>query len=340
MTAVPAPGRPSSLPGLLEKLAVAVRPEFRGDELVFDLRDPVFGGKPCLVPTASAPPSVTRLCQGHRQRVGGGGRPGVREFAGLGRSVRRRRVRHPGSALWSRSGVDALPGRLKLEMQYALQRLARRARGQGPAVHRDDHGPFPGRQRASSLLDRTEQEWREAFGRKRSNAVALLAWSRRQVTDLAEGGGWDAEYPRDAWQMHRLGFAGRNVLDFSRIPAAAQRPGQTVDQVAAEHRPRPGSRRRPAAARPYPVRRLPPRPRHRRRSRGLTPAQLAGGFGLSSAVPLTGRIEESFGRQLDALPAQTRRLVQLAAADPSGDPVLVWRAAGRLAIGAGAARPE
>ena len=73
--------------------------------------------------------------------------------------------------------------------------------------------------------------------------------------------------------------------------------------------------------------------------RGLTPAQLAGGFGLSSAVPLAGRIEESFGRQLDTLPAQTRRLVQLAAADPSGDPVLVWRAAGRLAIGAGAAGP-
>jgi DNA-binding CsgD family transcriptional regulator len=73
--------------------------------------------------------------------------------------------------------------------------------------------------------------------------------------------------------------------------------------------------------------------------RGLTPAQLAGGFGLSSAVPLDGRIEESFARQLEALPAQTRRLVQLAAADPSGDPVLVWRAAGRLAIGAGAAGP-
>ena len=73
--------------------------------------------------------------------------------------------------------------------------------------------------------------------------------------------------------------------------------------------------------------------------RGLTPAQLAGGFGLSGAVPLAGRIEESFGRQLEMLPAQTRRLVQLAAADPSGDPVLVWRAAGRLAIGAGAAEP-
>jgi DNA-binding CsgD family transcriptional regulator/tetratricopeptide (TPR) repeat protein len=74
-------------------------------------------------------------------------------------------------------------------------------------------------------------------------------------------------------------------------------------------------------------------------TRGLTPAQLTGGFGVSEVVPLDGRIEESFRRQLEALPAQTRRLVQLAAADPSGDPVLVWRAAGRLAIGAGAAKP-
>jgi DNA-binding CsgD family transcriptional regulator len=74
--------------------------------------------------------------------------------------------------------------------------------------------------------------------------------------------------------------------------------------------------------------------------RGLTPAQLTGGFGVrTAAVPLAGRIEENFTRQLEALPAQTQRLVQLAAADPTGDPVLVWRAAGRLAIGAGAAEP-
>jgi DNA-binding CsgD family transcriptional regulator len=66
--------------------------------------------------------------------------------------------------------------------------------------------------------------------------------------------------------------------------------------------------------------------------RGLTPAELAGGFGLPSAAPLTGRIEGSFARQLDALPAQTRRLLQLAAADPSGDRSLVWRAAGQLGI--------
>ena len=73
--------------------------------------------------------------------------------------------------------------------------------------------------------------------------------------------------------------------------------------------------------------------------RGLTPAELAGGFGLPGAAPLTGRIEDSFARQLDALPEQTRRLVQLAAADPSGDRALVWRAAGRLGIPVQAAAP-
>ena len=73
--------------------------------------------------------------------------------------------------------------------------------------------------------------------------------------------------------------------------------------------------------------------------RGLTPVELAGGFGLPGAAPLTGRIEESFLRQLDALPELTRRLMLLAAADPSGDPSLVWRAAARLGIPAHARTP-
>jgi DNA-binding CsgD family transcriptional regulator len=72
--------------------------------------------------------------------------------------------------------------------------------------------------------------------------------------------------------------------------------------------------------------------------RGLSPAELAGGFGLPAAA-LPGRIEDSFARQLAALPDQARQLVQLAAADPSGDPSLVWRTAGRLGIPADAAAP-
>ena len=73
--------------------------------------------------------------------------------------------------------------------------------------------------------------------------------------------------------------------------------------------------------------------------RGLSPAELAGGFGLPGAAPLAGRIEDSFARQLEALPPETRQLVQLAAADPSGDRALVWRAAGRLGIPVQAADP-
>jgi DNA-binding CsgD family transcriptional regulator/tetratricopeptide (TPR) repeat protein len=67
--------------------------------------------------------------------------------------------------------------------------------------------------------------------------------------------------------------------------------------------------------------------------RGLTPAELAGGFGLPDVPGLSGRIEDSFQRRFARLPAETQRLLLVAAAEPVGDPVLVWRAAGRLGIG-------
>src|SRR6478736_4700555 len=49
--------------------------------------------------------------------------------------------------------------------------------------------------------------------------------------------------------------------------------------------------------------------------RVLSPTELAGGFGLPRAAPLSGRIEHSFRRQLDNLPDPARRLLVLAAAD-------------------------
>jgi DNA-binding CsgD family transcriptional regulator len=66
--------------------------------------------------------------------------------------------------------------------------------------------------------------------------------------------------------------------------------------------------------------------------RGLTPTQLAGGFGLPAAVPLSASIEESFRRRLASLPGDARRLLLVAAADPVGDTALVWRAAQQLGI--------
>jgi DNA-binding CsgD family transcriptional regulator len=68
--------------------------------------------------------------------------------------------------------------------------------------------------------------------------------------------------------------------------------------------------------------------------RGLTPAQVAGGFGFPES--LSGRIEHSFVGRLTRLPADTRLLLLLAAAEPAGDPMLVWRAAGLLGIDRGA----
>jgi len=73
--------------------------------------------------------------------------------------------------------------------------------------------------------------------------------------------------------------------------------------------------------------------------RGLSTEQLAGGFGFPSAVPLSSRIEESFHRRLEDLAEETRLLLLVAAAEPTGDPALLWRAAERLAITEEAVEP-
>ncbi|GAA0392328.1 transcriptional regulator [Acrocarpospora corrugata] len=69
---------------------------------------------------------------------------------------------------------------------------------------------------------------------------------------------------------------------------------------------------------------------------GMTPAALAGGFGLPAAQPPPGGTEDSFRRRLESLPPDARWLLLVAAAEPLGDPVLVWRAAAGLGVGAAA----
>jgi DNA-binding CsgD family transcriptional regulator len=68
-------------------------------------------------------------------------------------------------------------------------------------------------------------------------------------------------------------------------------------------------------------------------TRGMTPTELANGFGLPSFLPLSGRLEESFRRRIEELPSPTRRLLIVAAAEPTGDAVVVWRAAAEFGIG-------
>jgi len=74
--------------------------------------------------------------------------------------------------------------------------------------------------------------------------------------------------------------------------------------------------------------------------RGLPAAELAGGFAVPTApTTLSTRIEDSFWRRFEALPTDTRRLSLVAAAESTGDPELVWRAAERIGIAADASAP-
>lgn len=67
--------------------------------------------------------------------------------------------------------------------------------------------------------------------------------------------------------------------------------------------------------------------------RGFASTELAGGFGLRRSGRLPRWIEESFRRQIAPLPTDTQTLLLIAAAEPMGDPALLWRAADRTGIG-------
>jgi DNA-binding CsgD family transcriptional regulator len=73
--------------------------------------------------------------------------------------------------------------------------------------------------------------------------------------------------------------------------------------------------------------------------RGLTSAELAGGFALPDARPVASRVEEAFVQRVRSLPPETQRLLLVAAAEPVGDVSLLWRAAERLGLRGDAGRP-
>jgi DNA-binding CsgD family transcriptional regulator len=71
----------------------------------------------------------------------------------------------------------------------------------------------------------------------------------------------------------------------------------------------------------------------------LGPAGLAGGFGLPGTRPLPDRLKTAFYQQYQSLPHSTRQLLLTAAAEPTGDVTLLWRAAALQGIGTDAAAP-
>ena len=73
--------------------------------------------------------------------------------------------------------------------------------------------------------------------------------------------------------------------------------------------------------------------------RGLSAAELAGGFEVSSTQPLSARLEQSFLGRVRSMPDPTQRLLLVAAAEPAGDPALLMRAAELVGLGVEAAAP-
>jgi hypothetical protein len=73
--------------------------------------------------------------------------------------------------------------------------------------------------------------------------------------------------------------------------------------------------------------------------RGVSSASLAGGFAVADSLPLVSRVEGSFRRRVNRLPEETQRLLLLGAAEPTGDPVLLWKAAAVLGLPIEAAAP-
>ena len=117
--------------------------------------------------------------------------------------------------------LDQLGPQLALEVQYVLQcRHDERTTKTFPTVVMQVVR-FLAATTVTSLLDRDENTWRTQIGRpapQDSNPRALLLYARAKVEDLADGGGWETEFPRNVWHLRRVGLPGNHSLDFGGIP--------------------------------------------------------------------------------------------------------------------------
>jgi integrase len=159
------------------------------------------------------PQAQLPFCHAHAATWRANGRPDIEEFTA---SFVEREVTEDETVR-----LGALPPRLRREVQYALQcRADERATKTLPSVVMRTVRFLAGTTE-TTLLDRGEAQWRAAFDEQAPadpNARSLLIYARRRVEDLLDAGGWDAEYPRDVWQLRRLGHPGNQTLDFTGIP--------------------------------------------------------------------------------------------------------------------------
>jgi len=148
------------------------------------------------------------LCRVHQRAWARHGRPGIDEW--LARSAGFR----PGLPVHEQIDLRGLPPALKLELQYTLQR--RRDDQTVKVRPREVRGTvgFLRKAKPGSLLDPGLDGTAVPAAHR-----GLLRYARRVLEDLAEGAGWDAEYPRDTWKLRRLGISGKGAtVRFGDIP--------------------------------------------------------------------------------------------------------------------------
>jgi integrase len=207
----PVTARPA---GLLAKLIAVVRPEFRSDVLIFDPRDPVFGGPACAVGGCVRAARAQGLCPGHHQRWWRTeGRPDLARFIattdpGTGGRFGKSAASSVVPASECQVSLAALAPQLRLEAQYVVQcrRDEQLARTPVTTVARTARllADLP----VTSLLDWDEEAFRTSFGRpapKDTGPRALIIYGLRKLEDLSEGHGWETEYSRDVWRLRLLG---------------------------------------------------------------------------------------------------------------------------------------
>ena len=152
---------------LSEKLLATLRTEFSGDVIVFDPRDPVFGGPACAVSGCIRVAHGQGLCSGHHLRWRNEGRPALGAFVATTdpRCFGGRAVGDAVPVFERQVTLTALPPGLRLEVQYLLQcrRDDRLARCSVPTATRMVRvlAGIP----VTSLLDWDESRWRRSFGR-------------------------------------------------------------------------------------------------------------------------------------------------------------------------------
>ncbi|PJE17466.1 MAG: transposase [Mycobacterium sp.] len=169
-------------------------------------------GATCRIPHCELwPQGTSAFCQTHTTTWKVNGRNDIDEFA------ERFAAQTPLAGEVIR--LDRLAGPLKLEMQYVLQRR-----------HDDRQGKLTpdvvmrviralAAADVGSLLDHDQDTWPERTRLPVNDSCArgFLGYACRMIADLAEGGGWEAEYPRDVWRMRRLGYDGDRTLRFTEI---------------------------------------------------------------------------------------------------------------------------